>query len=60
MYEMKSLSIPKLQRSKRWSLWMDESFDPTLYWACDYLSMLGFKLIHVNEINLDDYEVWCE
>ena len=30
-----------------WSLWMDKLFHPTLYWACDYLSMLGSKLIHV-------------
>ena len=31
----------------RWSLGMDTKFLPTLYWACDYLSMLGLKLIHV-------------
>ena len=24
-------------------------FYPTLYWACDYLSMLGLKLIHVSK-----------
>ena len=24
-------------------------FHHTLYWACDYLSMLGLKLIHVNK-----------
>ena len=35
------LSIPKLQRCNRWSLGMDKWFHPTLYWACDYLSMLG-------------------
>ena len=22
---------------------------PTHYWACDYLSMMGLKLIHVNK-----------
>ena len=43
------LSIPKLQRCNRWSLAMDKSFRPTLYWACDYLSMLGFKLNHVSK-----------
>ena len=26
---------------------LDEQFCPTLYWACDYLSMLGLKLSHV-------------
>ena len=28
---------------------MDKWFDPTLYWACDYLSMLGLKLTHVSK-----------
>ena len=26
---------------------MDKLFHPTLYWVCDYLSMLGYKLIYV-------------
>ena len=26
---------------------MDKLFYTRLYWACDYLSMLGLKLIHV-------------
>ena len=43
------LSIPKLQRCNRWSLGMDKWFHPTLYWACDYLSMLGLKLNHVSK-----------
>ena len=34
------LSIPKLQRRSRWSLSMDKKFHPTLYRACDYLSIL--------------------
>ena len=38
------LSIPKLQRCNRWSLEMD-----TLYNGCNYLSMLGLKLIHVSK-----------
>ena len=38
------VSIPKLQRCNRWSLGMHRLFHPTLYWACDYLAMLG--LIH--------------
>ena len=31
----------KLQELYRWSLWMDKWFHCTLYWACEYLSMLG-------------------
>ena len=27
---------------------MEKQFHPTLYWECDYLSMVGWKLIHVN------------
>ena len=27
----------------------NKEFHPTLYWACDYLSMLGLKLIHVSK-----------
>ena len=44
----KVLSIPKLQRCKRWSLKMDKQFPHTLYWACDYLLLLGLKLTHVS------------
>ena len=40
------LPIPKLQRCNRWSLGRDKSFHPTIYWECDYLFMLGLKLIH--------------
>ena len=40
------LSIPKLQRLHRWSLWMDKQFHPTFYWKCGYLSKLGLKLIY--------------
>ena len=43
------ISIPKLQRCNRWSLGMDKYFHSTLYWACDYLSMLGLKLNHVSK-----------
>ena len=28
---------------------MDKEFHLTLYWAYDYLSMLGLKLNHINE-----------
>ena len=47
--ELNYLSIPKRQRCDRWSLWMDKYFHCTLFWACDYLSKLGFKLIHVSK-----------
>ena len=50
--EWEYLSIPKLQRSNRWSLGMDKWFHPTLYNGCDYLSMLGLKLIHVSKRGL--------
>ena len=43
------LSIPKLQGLQHWSLGMDKLFHPTLYDGCNYLSMLGFKLIHVSK-----------
>ena len=43
------LSIPKLQRYNGWSLGMDTEFHLTLYRACDYLSMLRFKLNHVSK-----------
>ena len=39
-------SIPKLQQCNR----MDKSFYPTLHSACDYLSRLGLKLIHMSEM----------
>ena len=43
------LSIPKLQRLHRWRLGMDKRFHPTHYNGYIYLSMLGFKLIHVSK-----------
>ena len=43
------LSIPKLQQCNCWSLGMDKKFHPTLYWACDYLSMLRWMLNHVSK-----------
>ena len=30
-----------------WSLGMDKLFHPTIYWAYNYLSMMGLKLIQV-------------
>ena len=35
--------FPKLQWLHHWSLRLDKWFHPTLYWACDYISMLGLK-----------------
>ena len=52
------LSIPKLQRCSRWSLGMDKLFHPTLYWVCDYLSMLGLRLNHVSKSGLRSYCKW--
>ena len=39
------LSFPKLKIcSSHWSLEWVDNFIPHLYWACDYLSILGLKL----------------
>ena len=43
------LSITKFHRC---SLGVDNKFHPTLYRACDYLSTLWLKLIHVSEKGL--------
>ena len=37
-----------------WSLGMDRQFHPTLCWACDFISMLRLKLIHVSKRGLAD------
>ena len=29
---------------------MDKYFHPAVYWVCDYLSMLRFKLTHVSKM----------
>ena len=50
------LSIPKLERYNHWSLGMDMYLHPTLYWACDYLSMLELKLNHVSKRATDGYK----
>ena len=42
--------LPSFQRFHRWSLEMAKLFRPTLYWACDYLSMQELKIIHVSKI----------
>ena len=36
----------------RWCLGMDKEFHPTCYNGCNYLSMLGLKLIHIGENGL--------
>ena len=43
------LSIPKLQRLHRWSLWIDKEFHSIFFWVCDYLSMMGLKFNHVSK-----------
>ena len=47
---MKLLIHSQTSRSHRWSLWMDKWFQPGFYWAFGYLSMLGLKLIHLNQL----------
>ena len=41
------LSIPKLQRGNRWNSGM--KFHSTLYWACDYSSVLGLNLTYLSK-----------
>ena len=48
--EWNQSSIPQLQRYSRWISGMDQWFQPTHYWACGYLSMVGLKLIHVSKM----------
>ena len=36
-----------MDKCNRWNLGMEKIFHPTIYRICDYLSVLGFKLIHV-------------
>ena len=46
---MKLLIIPKRQRLHLWSFGIDKSFYPTLYRACDNLSVLVLKLNHISK-----------
>ena len=43
------LSIPKLERLRRWSLGMNKYFHPTFYNGCDYFPMLELKLNNVSK-----------
>ena len=47
--EINYLYIPELQHSGRWIWGKDNKFLHTLQCACDYLSILGLKLIHVSK-----------
>ena len=49
MWDEIAYPFPKLQRLHRWSLGMDIQFHTIYHCACDYLSMLGLKLIHVSK-----------
>ena len=44
-----NLSIPQLQRLHRWHFGMNNWFHLQLYNWCNYISMLGWKLIHVSK-----------
>ena len=57
------LSIPKLQRSHHCNLGMDAYFHAKLYWAHDYLSMVGLKLNHVDKrgpMAAVTHTLWCK
>ena len=51
---MKLLIHPEFSTEQRWSLVMEKLFQPTLYWACDYLS----KFNHVTEGGTKPQNVW--
>ena len=53
------LTHSKLQRLHRWSLGTEKQFHSKLYWACDYLFMLGFQLNHVNKCNIRIFGNHC-
>ena len=44
-----AISIHRLQRLHNWHLGMDKQFHPTLYWSCDYVSVIGLKLFRVSK-----------
>ena len=46
---MKLLIQSQTSTMQPWSLGMDTLFHPKLYWECDYLSIIGLKLIHVSK-----------
>ena len=43
------LAFPNLQRCNCWSFKIDKLFYPMRYIGCNYLFMLGLKLIHVSK-----------
>ena len=47
--ELNYLSIPKLQRLHCWNLGMDKQLNPKLYDGCNWLCILGFKLIYISK-----------
>ena len=55
MWEEITYPFPNLTQ---WNLEMDKKTHPTLYWACDYLSILDWlMLIHVSKMDLKDHRV---
>ena len=46
------LFIRRLQRCNSWSLGNNKQLPPTLHQVCDYLPILGLKLIHVSKSGL--------
>ena len=42
------------QRWNRWRIGIDLKFHPTLYWACNYIFVLGIKSTHVSKLGH-----WC-
>ena len=47
--------LPQLKRCSHWSLRIDKQFHHILCWTRNYLSILGFKFIHISESKRDPW-----
>ena len=54
------ITIPKRQRCNGWSLGIGKLFQPTLYWICDYLSLLRLNIsLNLNHAQLPTHFQGC-
>ena len=60
MWDEIKLSIPKLQQLHWWSFGIDKYVCTILHNGCNYLSMLGLKLIHVSKRVTRSIAVWSD
>ena len=60
MWDEISYPFPKFQWLHHQNLGMDKKFHPILYNGCNYISMLGLKLIHVSKrLPVRSYKRFC-